>query len=110
MGPTLDTGGRLTLTRPGLSPGKRRRASLGAITIKLSRPRCVELSDELRRVCAARLERFVSRLAIGIALLTSHNLGEFLPIIQVRLTLQNAPERQLFVRLHDAGNDDFPLF
>jgi hypothetical protein len=32
MGPTRDTGGRLTLTRPGLSPGKRRRASLGAIT------------------------------------------------------------------------------
>ncbi len=31
-GPTLDTGGRLTLTRPGLSPGKRRRALLGAIT------------------------------------------------------------------------------
>jgi hypothetical protein len=36
MGPTLDTGGRLTLTRPGLSPGKRRRASLGAITSLLT--------------------------------------------------------------------------
>jgi hypothetical protein len=35
MGPTLDTGGRLTLTRPGLSPGKRRRASLGAITFEV---------------------------------------------------------------------------
>lgn len=34
-GPTRDTGGRLTLTRPGLSPGKRRRAWLGAITLKL---------------------------------------------------------------------------
>ena len=31
-GPTLDTGGRLTLTRRGLSPRKRRRALLGAIT------------------------------------------------------------------------------
>jgi hypothetical protein len=29
-GPTLDTGGWLALTRPGLSPGKRRRALLGA--------------------------------------------------------------------------------
>ncbi|MFY9975539.1 MAG: hypothetical protein WAK53_14865, partial [Chromatiaceae bacterium] len=33
MGPTLDTGGWLTLARPGLPPGKRRRASLGAITM-----------------------------------------------------------------------------
>ena len=31
--PTLDTGGWLALTRPGLSPGKRRRALLGATTI-----------------------------------------------------------------------------
>jgi hypothetical protein len=31
-GPTLDTGGWLALTRPGLSPGKRRRALLGVIT------------------------------------------------------------------------------
>jgi hypothetical protein len=31
-GPTLDTGGRLTLTRRGLSPRKRRRTLLGAIT------------------------------------------------------------------------------
>jgi hypothetical protein len=31
-GPTLDTGGRLTLTRQGLTPRKRRRALLGAIT------------------------------------------------------------------------------
>jgi len=38
MGPTRDTGGRLTLTRLGLSPGKRRRASLGALTLSLSRP------------------------------------------------------------------------
>jgi len=37
MGPTLDTGGRLPLTRRGLSPHKRRRASLGAITSSLSR-------------------------------------------------------------------------
>ena len=36
MGPTLDTGGWLTLTRPGLSPGKRRRAPLGAITFDMS--------------------------------------------------------------------------
>ena len=35
-GPTRDTGGRPTLTRPGLSPGKRYRASLGAITFELS--------------------------------------------------------------------------
>jgi hypothetical protein len=31
-GTTLDTGGGLTLTRPGLSPGKKRQASLGALT------------------------------------------------------------------------------
>jgi hypothetical protein len=31
MGPTLDTGGQLTLTRRGLSPRKRRQALLGAI-------------------------------------------------------------------------------
>jgi hypothetical protein len=31
-GPTLDTGGQLTLTRRGLAPRKRRRALLGAIT------------------------------------------------------------------------------
>jgi hypothetical protein len=31
-GPTLDTGGWLVLTRPGLSPGKRRRGLLGATT------------------------------------------------------------------------------
>ena len=37
-GPTLDTGGRLTLTRPGLSPGKRRRACLGAITLSFTGP------------------------------------------------------------------------
>ena len=36
-GPTLDTGGRLTLTRRGLSPRKRRRALLGAITCSLKR-------------------------------------------------------------------------
>ena len=32
----LDTGGWLILTRPGLSPGKKRQASLDALTIKLS--------------------------------------------------------------------------
>jgi hypothetical protein len=31
----LDTGGWLALTRPGLSPGKHRQASLGAITAEL---------------------------------------------------------------------------
>jgi len=36
-GPTLDTGGWLALTRPGLSPGKRRRALLGATTLRLAR-------------------------------------------------------------------------
>ena len=30
MGATLDTGGWLTLARPGLSPGKMHQASLGA--------------------------------------------------------------------------------
>ena len=44
-GPPLDTGGRLTLTRPGLSPGKRRRASLGAITCSLKRRAPNELSS-----------------------------------------------------------------
>jgi hypothetical protein len=38
-GPTLDTGGWLTLTRRGLSPRKRRRALLGAITQRLKRAR-----------------------------------------------------------------------
>ena len=32
----LDTGGWLILTRPGLSPGKKRQASLDALTIKLT--------------------------------------------------------------------------
>jgi hypothetical protein len=36
-GPTRDTGGRLTLTRRGLSPRKKRRALLGAITTGLKR-------------------------------------------------------------------------
>jgi len=54
MGPTLDTGGRLTLTRPGLSPGKRRRASLGAITPKLSL-----WTEAAKRLMAGRLERLV---------------------------------------------------
>ena len=35
MDATLDTGGWLALTRQGLSPGKHRQASLGAITTKL---------------------------------------------------------------------------
>ena len=35
----LDTGGWLTLTRRGLSPRKKRRACLGAITISISRAR-----------------------------------------------------------------------
>ena len=38
-GPTLDTGGWLTLTRRGLSPRKRRRALLGAITTGVKRAR-----------------------------------------------------------------------
>ena len=33
---TLDTGGWLALTRPGLSPGKMRQAYLGAITSELT--------------------------------------------------------------------------
>ena len=36
VGATLDTGGWLALARPGLSPGKMRQASLGAITLALS--------------------------------------------------------------------------
>ncbi len=36
MDARLDTGGWLALTRPGLSPGKIRQASLGAITNKLT--------------------------------------------------------------------------
>ena len=43
--PRLDTGGWLALTRRGLSPRKRRQASLGAITSRVSRsfPRPVGL-------------------------------------------------------------------
>ena len=58
MGPTLDTGGRLTLTRPGLSPGKRRRASLGAITFCLAGPKPrghgLEVEHCTRRVVLGR--------------------------------------------------------
>jgi hypothetical protein len=36
-GATLDTGGWLALTRPGLSPGKKRQASLGALTYSVNR-------------------------------------------------------------------------
>src|ERR1700675_3551069 len=40
VGATLDTGGWLALSRPGLSPGKMRQAYLGAITTKrAARPR-----------------------------------------------------------------------
>ena len=37
---TLDTGGWLTLSRPGLSPGKMRQAYLGAITSRITGARC----------------------------------------------------------------------
>ncbi len=49
-GPTLDTGGRLTLARRGLSPRKRRRALLGAITFSPRRrapPRTPQTSSTL---------------------------------------------------------------
>ena len=36
VGATLDTGGWLALSRPGLSPGKMRQAYLGAITSRFS--------------------------------------------------------------------------
>jgi hypothetical protein len=45
-GPTLDTGGWLALTRPGLSPGKRRRALLGVIT---STAACAKLRPRAKR-------------------------------------------------------------
>ena len=56
VGATLDTGGWLALSRPGLSPGKMRQAYLGAVTPKLSRG----LAGAKRRK-ARRLERLVGR-------------------------------------------------
>jgi hypothetical protein len=47
MDARLDTGGWLALTRPGLSPGKRRQAFLGATTLALSR--CWKQSGYSRR-------------------------------------------------------------
>jgi hypothetical protein len=53
-GPTLDTGGWLTLTRRGLSPRKRRQASLGAITNKqLSGVRATVIPVVARRLVRA---------------------------------------------------------
>jgi hypothetical protein len=49
-GPTLDTGGWLALTRPGLSPGKRRRALLGANSVSRS---VIPFLD----ICGRRVER-----------------------------------------------------
>ncbi len=81
-GPTRDTGGRLTLTRPGLSPGKRRRASLGAITLALS-----------RAAFWRRLERFVRahlaprRLSISHYLYTSRELAFVHQCLEFRANL-----------------------
>jgi hypothetical protein len=54
---TLDTGGWLVLTRPGLAPGKKRQASLGALTT--SSAKLVE--RERNRL---RLEQFGTRLTL----------------------------------------------
>ena len=48
-GATLDTGGWLALTRPGLSPGKIRQAYLGATTFTLRRPQ----QQAQRRCCGS---------------------------------------------------------
>ena len=59
---TLDTGGWLNLTRQGLSPCKRRQASLGALTIsspnsgRMTSNRCKQ--DKLSKLVAFPLVRF----------------------------------------------------
>jgi hypothetical protein len=47
-GATLDTGGWLTLTRPGLPPGKKHQASLGAPTVKPGRSGNIFLLPDIR--------------------------------------------------------------
>ncbi len=51
-GATLNTGGWLALSRPGLSPGKMRQASLGAITLRSA----TAFSARLERLVYARHE------------------------------------------------------
>jgi hypothetical protein len=54
MGPTLDTGGSLALTRPGLSPGKRRQASIGAITFRTRRRAPLPMNPQIITMPVAR--------------------------------------------------------
>jgi hypothetical protein len=59
VGATLDTGGWLALSRPGLSPGKMRQAYLGAITkcfnSERARPHSAALAERVRtcHICSA---------------------------------------------------------
>jgi len=53
---TLDTGGWLALSRPGLSPGKMRQAYLGAITFPLRRALSLAVENKVAAP-ARRLQR-----------------------------------------------------
>ena len=71
---TLDMGGWLALTQPGLSPGKMRQAYLGAITPKLrDAPLAVR---PLERSVIRRFERLLlHRLLARHATLSTHNVN-----------------------------------
>ena len=57
VGATLDTGGWLTLSRPGLSPGKMRQAYLGATTLQFTGPQVASAAPLL----AAPVQLMVGR-------------------------------------------------
>ena len=46
-GATLNTGEGLTLTRPGLPPGKKRQASLGALTLRIIEINIIALDQKM---------------------------------------------------------------
>jgi len=60
VGATLDTGGWLALSRPGLSPGKMRQAYLGAITFPFSSARA-PMAENSTAAPARLLRRIVGR-------------------------------------------------
>ncbi len=65
MDATLDTGGWLALTRQGLSPGKHRQASLGAITLRLRGAALFAASLSKRLLgCDTKSHEYLSRSSI----------------------------------------------
>jgi hypothetical protein len=66
-GPTLDTGGWLALTRPGLSPGKRRRALLGRDNVQAGPPPVAAPERSDGAATGGRAEALVGRMMKSVA-------------------------------------------